>query len=108
MDSKGLSTEQALGEFNKRLDAFSEAGAQFKGIQPYTIPIGAEYVPGRQPGGIGEQLGIAPRKAEVIQFDPFAMANEIVNQSPNLTDIGVPEGDALAEAIAIAEGFLGG
>ncbi len=108
VDSRRLSTEQAIGEFNKRLDAFSEAGAQFRGIQPYTIPIGAEYVPGRQPGGIGEQLGIAPRKAEVIQFDPFAMATDIVNQSPNLTDIGVPSGDALAEAIAIAEGFLGG
>lgn len=106
IDAKRLSTEQAIGEFNRRLDAFAEAGAQFRGIQPYTIPIGAEYAPGFQPGGIAESLGIAPRPAEVIQFDPFAMANEIVAGTPDLTGIGVPSGDALADALEIAEGFL--
>jgi len=108
IDAKRLSTEQALGEFNKRLDAFAEAGAQFQGIQPFTIPIGAEFAPGFQPGGIGESLGIEPRPAEVIQFDPFQMASDIVAESPNLVDIGVPSGEALDEAIKIAEGFLGG
>ncbi len=108
IDAKRLSTEQAIGEFNRRLDAFAEAGAQFQGIQPYTIPIGAEYAPGFQPGGIGEELGIAPRPAEVIQFDPFAMAQDIVAETPVLTDIGVPSGAALDEAIEIARGFLGG
>ncbi|KKL19351.1 hypothetical protein LCGC14_2466340, partial [marine sediment metagenome] len=108
IDSGRLKTEQALGEFNRRLDAFSEAGAQFQGIQPYTIPIGAEYAPGFQPGGVGEQLGIAPRRAETIDFDPFSMANEIVAETPVLTDIGAPSGDALREAMDIARGFLGG
>ena len=108
IDADRLSTEQALGEFNKRLDAFAEAGEQFEGIQPFTIPIGAKFAPGFQPGGIGEQLGIAPRPAEVIQFDPFAMANQIVAESPVLTDIGVPTGAALDEAIKVARGFLGG
>ncbi len=108
IDADRLNTEQAIGEFNRRLDAFSEAGAQFQGIQPYTIPIGAEFAPGFQPGGIGEELGIEPRRAEVIQFDPFAMANQIVAETPVLTDVGVPSGAALDEAIKIARGFLGG
>lgn len=108
IDARRLSTEQAIGEFNRRLDAFSEAGQQFQGIQPYTIPIGAEYAPGFQPGGVAESLGIAPRPAEAIQFDPFGMAADIVAETPVLTDIGVPSGTALDEAIRVAEGFLGG
>ncbi len=108
IDAGRLEMDQALNEFNKKLDAFAEAGKQFQGIQPYTIPIGAEYIPGFGPGEIGEHLGIAPEKVIPIQFDPFGMATEIVNQSPDLTDIGVPSGDALAEAIEIAQGFLGG
>ncbi|KKL12054.1 hypothetical protein LCGC14_2539590 [marine sediment metagenome] len=106
IDAGRLKTDQALGEFNKRLDAFSEAGDQFIGIQPFTIPIGAKFAPGNQPGGIGEQLGIAPREAQTINFDPFQMAQDIVAESPSLTDIGVPSGAALDEAIAIAKGFL--
>ena len=108
IDAGRLKTDQALGEFNKRLDAFSEAGDQFIDIQPFTIPIGAKFAPGNQPGGIGEQLGIAPREAQTINFDPFQMASDIVAESPNLTDIGVPSGAALDEAIAIARGFVGG
>ncbi|KKL83586.1 hypothetical protein LCGC14_1973270 [marine sediment metagenome] len=108
IDAGRLKMDQGIAEFERRLDAFSEAGAQFQGIQPYTIPIGAEYAPGFQPGGVAEQLGIAPRKAEVIQYDPFGMAADIVSQTPDLTEAGVPSGDALSEAVALAESFLGG
>ncbi|KKN47054.1 hypothetical protein LCGC14_0666630 [marine sediment metagenome] len=108
IDAGRLEMDQALNEFNKKLDAFAEGGKQFQGIQPYTIPIGAEYIPGFGPGEIGEHLGIAPEKVIPIQFDPFGMATEIVNQSPDLTDIGVPSGDALAEALEIARQFVGG
>lgn len=108
LDAKRLSTDQAIAEFNRRLDAFSEGGRQFQGIQPYTIPIGAEYAPGFQPGGVAESLGIAPRPAEVIQYDPFGMAADIVAETPVITDIGAPTGNALDEAIELARGFLGG
>ena len=108
VDSKRLSTEQALGEFNRRLDAFSEAGNQFIGIQPFTIPRGSEFLPGRGPGDVGERIGRPTLEASPIDFDPFGMATDIVNQTPVLTDIGVPSGDALDEAIRIARGFLGG
>lgn len=107
IDAGRLETEQALGEFNRRLDAFAEAGEQFIGIQPYTIPKGAKYAPGFQPGGIGEQLGIKPRKAHPIEYDPFSMATDIVNQTPVLTDIGVPSGDKLQQAVELMRGFIG-
>ncbi len=108
IDSKRLSTEQALGEFNKRLDAFAEAGEQFVGIQPFTITPGSKFLPGRGPGDIGEAIGRPTLEASPVDFDPFGMANQIVAESPSLTDIGVPTGNALDEAIAIARGFLGG
>ncbi len=108
VDSRRLSTEQAIGEFNKRLDAFSEAGSQFRGIQPYTVTPGSKYLPGREPGGVGERLGRPVLEATPIDYNPFGMANQIVSESTDLEGIGVPSGDALAEAIAIAKRFLGG
>lgn len=107
IDSKRLSTEQALGEFNKRLDAFAEAGSQFQGIQPYTITPGSKYLPGREPGGVGERLGRPVLEASPIDFDPFGMASQIVAESQDLTEIGVPGGEALDEANRIARQFLG-
>jgi hypothetical protein len=108
IDAGRLKTEQALGEFNRRLDAFSEAGEQFVGIQPFTIPGGVEFIPGFEPEGIATRLGLESQVATPIDFDPFGMAADIVNQTPVLTDIGVPTGDALSEAIDLARGFLGG
>ena len=108
VDSKRLSTEQALGEFNKRLDAFSEAGARFEGIQPYTVTPGSKYLPGREPGGVGERLGRPVLEATPIDYDPFGIANQLVAESTNVEDIGVPSGDALSEAVRLARSFLGG
>ncbi len=45
IDAGRLQTEQALGEFNRRLDAFAEGGRQFQGLLPFTIPRGAEFAP---------------------------------------------------------------
>jgi hypothetical protein len=107
IDAKRLSTEQAIGEFNKRLDAFAEGGKQFVGIQPFTITPGSKYLPGRQPGGVGERLGRPVLEASPTVFDPFGEANRIVAESPDLTEIGVPSGAALDEANRIARQFLG-
>ncbi len=101
-----LKTEQALGEFNRRLDAFSEAGEQFTGLQPFTITPGSKFLPGRQPGGVGERLGRPVLEASPIFIDPFQMAADIVAGTPNIADIGVPETDLLAEAVAVARGFI--
>ena len=78
------------------------------GIQPFTITPGSKFLPGRGPGDIGEAIGRPTLEASPVDFDPFGMANQIVAESPSLTDIGVPTGNALDEAIEIARGFLGG
>jgi len=106
IDADRLSTEQAIGEFNRQLDAFSEAGTQFVGIQPFTIAPGSEFFPGRGPGDIGEKLGRPILEASPIDFDPFGMAADIVANTPVISDIGVPNTSQLDEAIAIAKGFI--
>ena len=110
IDAGRLETEQALGEFNRKLDAFSEAGGQFVGIQPFTVTPGSKYLPGREPGGVGERLGRPVLEANPVMFDPFSMAAEIVASTPVLTDIGVPslENEALTEALELARSFVGG
>ena len=110
IDAGRLKTEQALGEFNRKLDAFSEGGKQFVGIQPFTVTPGSKYLPGREPGGVGERLGRPVQEANPVMFDPFSMAADIVASTPVLTDIGVPssENPALDEALEIAQGFIGG
>lgn len=101
-----LKTEQAVAEFNRRLDAFSEAGQQFTGLQPFTIPQGVEFVPGFEQDGLATRLGLEPRRASPIMIDPFQMAADIVAGTPNITDIGVPSTDLLEEAVEVARGFI--
>ena len=106
IDAGRLKTEQALGEFNRRLDAFAEGGKQFQGIQPYTIPRGAEYIPGFGPRGPATRVGLEPVRASPIEYDPFGMATQIVAETPNLVDIGVPSTSALQQAIEMAKRFI--
>lgn len=103
--NRRLRTDQVVEEFNRRFAAFQEAGERFEGIQPYTIPTGSEYVPGFEPGGFGESVGLSPYKATPIQYNPFQMANDLVEGSPSVTDVGVPGG--AEDAVAIAKKFLG-
>src|SRR3989304_67804 len=46
IDAKRLTTEQAMSEFTRRLDALSEAGTQYKSMAQYAVPEGTTYRPG--------------------------------------------------------------
>lgn len=106
IDAGRLKTEQAIGEFNRRMDAFSEAGSQFERLQPFTIPRGVDFIPGFEPKGIATRLGLETQRATPALIDPFQMAADIVAGTPNIADIGVPETGLLDEAVQIARGFL--
>jgi len=106
IDARRLTTEQAVAEFNRRMDAFQEGGQQFQGIQPYTIPRGVEYIPGFGPGGPATKVGLEPVKASPIEYDPFGMATQIVAETPNIANIGVPSTDPLQQAIDMLKGYL--
>ncbi len=106
IDAKRLSTEQAMHEFNRQLDAMTEARTGFLGAQQYTIPKGVEYVPGFEPEGLATQLGLQPWEASPIEYDPFGMALEIIQGTPEITGIGSPDTDAVQQAIELAKQFL--
>ncbi len=102
IDAKRLTTEQAIGEFNRQLDAMTEARTGFLGAQQYTIPQGATEI---HPD-IRRDLGMEPWIPDPIEYDPFGMALELVRSTPEITGIGVPETDAVQRALELAAEFL--
>ena len=102
IDAKRLSTEQAIGEVNRQLDAMTEARTGFLGAQQWTVPEGAETIHGDIRGALGMEEWVP----DPIEYDPFGMAREIVANTPELTGIGAPETDAVRRALELAEQFL--
>lgn len=107
IENRRLKAEQAVDEFNRRLDALSEAAGRYEGIQPYTILPDSRYIPGFEPGGVGAELGLGPRRATPQQYDPFQIAQELLQSTPNIADIGVPDLSSLRGAIGMARRFAG-
>lgn len=104
IDARRLTTEQAMDEFNRRLDAMQEAGSQYTGLQQYTVPKGST---GKSlMGPLRESLGMDPWISNPSQYDPFAAAQAIVDATPDLTELGVPGRDPLQEALDIARSFV--
>jgi hypothetical protein len=104
IDAKRLSTEQAMNEFNRRLDAMAEAGAQFTNLQQYTVPRGSAGQPLH--GALRESLGLDPWISDPIQYDPFAEAQAIVDATPDLTEIGTGDTSPIEEALDVARSFV--
>ena len=102
IDAKRLSTEQAMEEFNRQLDAMTEARTGFLGAQQWTIPEGATEIH----ADIRERLDMEPWIPDPIEYDPFGMALDIIQSTPELTGIGVPETGTVQKAIELAEQFL--
>ena len=102
--SSRLRADEAVQEFNRRMDAFKEGGSQFQGLQQYTIPTGAQYIPGLEPGGFGAGIGLGPVEAGPINYNPFEAAFNLVNQTPDITSIGAPD---VSSIVNLAKSFLG-
>ena len=108
IDAKRLTTEQAMGEFTRRLDALSEAGTQYKSMAQYAVPEGTTYRPGFEPGGVATKVGLEPRAATPIRFDPFKTAVDLIESTPNLAEVGAPSTlPGWNEALALARQFAG-
>lgn len=85
-----LDLNKANSEFQRRLSAWESAGKDFENLLGYAVPVDAEYVPGREPGGFYEKMGLTPRRATGPMRDPFAEALDIVNSTPSPTSIPTP------------------
>lgn len=87
----GLTLQQGAAEFNRRLDAFESGVKQTDTLSKYAVPTNAQgYAYGFEPNGLSTQLGLPTYRPTTQQVNPFGMAMDIVNQTPNLAP-GVPD-----------------
>jgi len=105
-EARRLRSDQAMQEFNRQLDAISEAGERFEGIQQFTIPEGSKYSTGFEPGGLATSLGLQPRESKPIAYDPFAIALNLIQTTPSPYAVGVPDTSQIQQAIDLAKRFL--
>lgn len=87
IDAGRLKLDQAQGEFDRRFRALQEGNRQFAELVGYAIPnAGGPYPNSEFYAG----MGLQPTIPTTSSIDPFGMALDIVNQTPNLTQLGVP------------------
>lgn len=111
-----LSLAQANAAYGRRMDALTQGNSMYKDLLQYAIPpssVGG-YLPGGEPGGLYESLGLAPRSipaSDVSQINPFQMAQQVLAESPPIPT-GVPDISALqggsAQLQAALEAARGG
>ena len=89
--SRRLSLDEAQQEFDRHLKAADFATKAWETALEYSLPPGAEYVPGFEPAGVATEVGMEPWKASPVRYNPFETANQIVSGTPTLTDIGAPD-----------------
>ncbi len=96
-----LNLDQAQAEFDRRMDALAEGGKQMEGMWKWTSQPGAETIH----TGLREKLGMEPWKSAAIPFDPYAMAWDIVEQTPEIVQTQ-PDFDPLQQALDLAGQFV--
>jgi hypothetical protein len=84
IQSGQLSLDAASKEFQRKLDAWTNAGQRFDSMIGYAIPKGS----GKYPGGI-----VSRPAGQVVDYNPFAEAMNLVNSTPDLTTQMAPSSD---------------
>jgi len=96
-----LSLEQAEAEFNRRMDALGEAGTQMAAMWQWTVPEDA----GALHPDIRANLGMEPWESQPMTWDPYALAQQIIAETPELTGQPIAT-DPIQEAIELAQGLI--
>lgn len=96
-----LRLDQAQAEFDRRMDAFAEGGKQMGEMWQWTVAPGTEQIH----ADLRANLGMQPWESQAVEFDPFAMAWDIVEQTPEIL-VESPSFDPLTEAIDLVEQFV--
>lgn len=96
-----LTLDQAEAEFNRRMDALSEAGTQMAALWQWTVPEGA----GTLHPDLRENLGMEPWESQPVPWDPYGEALKIIGETPELTGPSIST-DPIQEAIERAQGLV--
>jgi hypothetical protein len=112
IESRKLRTSQVVEEFNRNMAAFAEGGKQYLGGLQYAYQPRNGYIPGREPGGLGQTLGLPNVKAQPYLFDPFQMSLDLLKNTQPITSVGTPPAtelpaNAFSDALAIYNKLLG-
>lgn len=101
IDAKRLNVEQAQAEFDRRMDALAEGGKQMAEMWQWTSAPGTETLLTDVRAGLGMQ----PWESKPVEFDPLAMAWDIVEQTPEILQTS-PDFDPLTEALEVMGQFV--
>jgi hypothetical protein len=112
IESRKLRTSQVVEEFNRNIAAFAEGGKQYLGALQYAFQPRGGYIPGREPEGLGQSLGLPNVQAQPYKFDPFQMSLDLLRNTQPITSVGVTEinevpPNAFNDALAIYNRLLG-
>lgn len=99
-----LEVAQANVELNKRLSALDQGRTMYQALLPRSLAPGAEYIPGREPGGLYEQMGLPSEKARTVSVNPMAAALALMGETP---EMGAPPDLSFEAAIARAKQLMG-
>lgn len=105
IDAGQLKLSQGTAEFDRRMTALKEGNRQFEALIGYAIPQGATHIPNSD---FYAGMGLTPTPATPINIDPYAMAMDIVNQTPNLAEGGVPDVSNISSMLAPGMGISSG
>lgn len=112
IELRGQNIEAAVAEIRGKVDTFDVASRAFEGIQKYTIPSGAKYVPGFEPDGFATSIGLKSWEASPVSYDPFQMGIDLLKSSPRPTGFeepglpGAHDPDMFQKAIDFYRGMI--
>lgn len=91
IDSGNFEVGKLMAMFDMKMTAWNSAASHYEKMFRYTLPTGAEYVPGFQPGGAVDQIyqflgappGTGVQRATPQPLEPFAQTGNIANPLAN-------------------------
>lgn len=104
IEAGSLEVAQANVKLNKRLSALDQGRTMYQALLPRSLAPGAEHIPGREPGGLYEQMGLPSEKATTVSVNPMAAALALMGETP---EMAAPSDLSFEAAIARAKQLMG-
>lgn len=98
IESGNLDVAKASGEFKRRMDAYDSASKNYTSMLGYGVPLGAKTIPGTNIDISGP--------GQVVEWNPFQEAANIVNGTPDLTSFKTPDA-SMDRALKLAQKLYG-
>lgn len=84
LSGEQIDVTKADMELRKRLGALEEAGRTYRELAPYALPEGTKWIPGGEPGGLYEQMGMGTMPTSLTRINPLAAALATLGRTPEM------------------------